>query len=115
MVEFKTWRDAYIFLKDYCNASCLNCHYNGSKVDLSKENEDIKYVRVFCLENISMVRLDKGLICCAKWEHKESRDTVKDKGDMPLWNLSDAVLEKLDDGERRTIEEIKEIIENESE
>ena len=115
MVEFKTWKDAYIFLKDYCNASCLNCFYNGSKVDLSEEHEDIEYVRVFCRENISMVRLDKGLICCAKWEHKESRKTIEEMGDAPLWNLSEKVLEMLDNGGKRTIDEIKEIVANESE
>ena len=115
MVNFKTWRDAYIFLKEYCSASCLNCYYNGSKVDLNEEHKDIEYVRVFCLENISMVRLDKGLICCANWEHHESRKTLKDMGDAPLWKLSDEVIELLDTEEKVTIDEVKELIENESE
>ena len=109
MVQFKSWRDAYIFLKDYCTASCLNCFYGGAKVDLNKEHNDADYVYLFCTESISMNRLD-WMACCVKWEHQDSRKTLKDMEDEPLWKLSDNVIDKLNDGGKRTIEEIKEII-----
>ena len=110
MVEFKSWRDAYIFLKDYCNASCLNCFYGGARVDLSEEHTDSEYVHLFCTENISMVRLDM-MVCCAKWEHQETRKNLKDYGDKPVWNLTDEVIDKIDEtGVKLSIDEIREII-----
>lgn len=110
MVEFKSWRDYYIFLKDYCNFSCLNCYYGGTHVDLSKEHTDSEYAHVFCRESISMVRLDL-MSLCAKWVDEDTGKSLEEFIDAPLFELSDDVINKLDEtGKKWTIDELRALL-----
>ena len=107
MVEFKSWRDYYIFLKDYCNFSCLNCYYSGAGVDLSKEHTDSEYAYLFCMESISMVRLDL-MSLCAKWVDEDTGKSLEEYGDAPLFKLSDDVINKLNETNKKwTIDELR--------
>ena len=113
MTKFKSWRDFYIFLKDYCKFSCLNCYYGGARIDLSEYHEDGEYARLFCTENISMVRLDFQTIC-TKWEHEKTRKPLEEFYDKEsMFDFSDEIVEILsDDSKKWSIEEIRELLEN---
>ena len=113
MVRFSTWRDAYVFLKDYCNCSCLNCIYCGSNLDLNGEHKDIEYVSIFCRNTIAMVRLDH-LILCVEWTGEDGK-TLKDYGDSTMYGLNDVVIDKLNESDKKwTIDEIREVINEET-
>ena len=111
MVMFETWKDNYIFLRDFANASCLNCHYGGTKyTDDSEEHTNSEYAHVFCTQHISMVRLD-FMTVCAEWKHEDTGVSIEDIGDEKLWKLSDNVIDKLDvDDKRWSIDEIRELV-----
>ena len=110
MVEFKTWRDYYIFLKDYTNFSCLNCYYSGTGVDLSRDHPDSTYAYVFCMESISMVRLDM-MSLCGNYKNEDTGKSLEEYGDAPLFDLSDEVINQLNEtGKKWSIEEVKELL-----
>lgn len=109
MVQFKTWRDYYIFIKDYCNFSCLNCYYGGVNVDLSKDHTDSEYAYLFCRESINMVRLDM-MSLCGKWRHEDTGKSLEEYGDTPIFNLTDEQINTLNNRiEKWTISEVKEL------
>ena len=111
-MECESWRDFYIFLKYYCKFSCLNCFYGGARLDLSEEHSDNEYARLFCTENISMVRLDFQTIC-SKWQHHTSRKQLKDFVGEDRFDFSDEVADILDNTDKKwTIKEIRSLIED---
>ena len=111
-MECESWRDFYIFLKDYCKFSCLNCFYGGARLDLSEEHSDNEYARLFCTENISMIRLDFQTIC-SKWQHHTSRKQLKDFVGEDRFDFSDEVADILDNTDKKwTIKEIRSLIED---
>lgn len=114
MVRFKSWRDAYLFMKNYGNFTCLNCKSSSHNLDMDVEHKDSEYAMLFCSKTVSMVRLDFQF-CCAEWEHKESGESIQDlidKGCRHTWNLSDEVIDKIEDGNLWSYEEIVEVVEN---
>lgn len=109
MVEFKTWRDYYIFLKDFSNFTCLNCYYGGSDVDLSEDQDDSNYAFLFCKENFSMVRLDM-MSLCGNWKHENTGKSLEEYGDSPLFDLTDEQIDILNNREEKwSIDEIREL------
>ena len=112
MVQFKSWRDAYIFLMKYGNFTCLNCKHSNHNLDTDLEHTDSEYVHLFCTEWISMVRLDFQF-CCSKWKHQDTGKELKDYGEHCYsWNLSDSVIDTIEDEKngKWSIEEIEELI-----
>ena len=112
MVQFKSWRDAYLFLKEYGNFTCLNCRHSNHNLDTAIEHTDSEYVHLFCTEWISMVRLDFQF-CCSKWEHKETGKSLDDYGeDCYIWNIPSSVIDAIEDEKNGqwTIQEIEELI-----
>ena len=113
-MKFISWRDYYIFLRDYVNYSCLNCQYGGNNLNIDEEHSDIDYATVFCKFNISMVRFDFQTLCI-EWEDNEGHTLPVEDG----WNykFSEKVLEvfESDDSKGWTIEDIREVIENHEE
>lgn len=111
MVMFESWKDNYIFLRDYGNATCLNCHYGGATyTDDSETHTDSEYAHLFCIESISMVRLDLMMVC-AKWRHQDTGKSIEDIQEEQFWNLPSQVIDRLDEDDKKwTINEIKELI-----
>ena len=115
MVQFKSWRDAYIFLKKYGNFTCLNCKHSSHNLDTDIEHTDSEYVHLFCTEWISMVRLDFQFVC-SKWKHQDTGKELKDLGEHCYsWNLSDSVIDTIEDEKngKWSIEEIEALINEE--
>lgn len=110
MVAFKTWRDAYIFIRDYSNFSCLNCKYGGANIDTTQEHPDSTYVYLFCKNAIAMVRLD-FITVCNEWTNNQDK-TLKDyPEDTPLYNLPEDVMEILEkEDDHITIEYVESLI-----
>lgn len=110
MVEFKSWRDAYLFLKNYGNFTCLNCEHSSHNLDTDSEHTDSEYIHLFCMEWVSMVRLDFQF-CCSKWKHEENGKVLEDYGeDCYLWSISEDIIDSLENGKKWSIEEIEEEI-----
>ena len=106
MVRFKSWKDMHLFIKEYANCSCLNCHYSGKK----DANEKTGYSRVFCMHHIAMVELAFQM-CCGEWKHRETGKSLEDYKDSDLWKLSDDVLDALNETEKLwTIDEVRNIV-----
>lgn len=110
MIEFKTWRDSYIFLKDYATCSCLNCVHTKADLDLSVDHSDSEYARHFCTHHIAMVNLS-FMTVCQNWED-ENGNTIASKGDEKVWKLSEEEMNLLlaEDGKLWGIDEIKEFL-----
>lgn len=115
MVEFKTWKDNYIFLRDFGNCTCLNCHYGGtSYTDDTEEHTDSEYAHLFCTESITMVRLDLMMVC-ANWKHEETGIGIEDIGENNMWKLTDEEIDILDESDKKwSIEEIRELVNDKS-
>lgn len=111
MVQFKSWRDFYIFLKDYARCSCLNCEYGGDRIDLNEEHNNVTYRNVFCTRTISMVNLELMTVC-AEYIHQESKKTLKDFEDESWWTLPDDVIDEIEKGGKWGIVEINELVRN---
>ena len=111
MVRFKSWRDTYLFLKNYGNFTCLNCKYGKHNLDLSIEHSDMDYASLFCRKTISMVRLDFQF-CCDKWEDNETGEVITDfDGNCDVWKIPNDLLEILDDESKEwSIEEIEGVL-----
>ena len=108
MVRFRSWKDQYIFLRDYGNCTCLNCHYGGADhFDDSETHRDSEYALLFCRESISMVRFDM-MVVCAKWRHKDTGKSIEEFSGDNMWNLTEDQLDLLDkDDKEWSIEEIR--------
>lgn len=107
MVEFKSWRDTYLFLLKYGKFSCLNCKYGGHNLDLNANNSDFEYSHKFCTEWIAMVDFAFQFVC-EKWTDEDG-NTVKGREDECAFNLPDKVIEKISDG-KWSFEEIEELV-----
>ena len=115
MVQFKSWRDAYLFLKKYGNFTCLNCRYSKHNLDTTVEHTDMEYTHHFCIKTVSMVSFEYMFVC-SEWEHQDTGEHLMDYGEHCYsWNLSDKVIETIeDDGNGKwSIEEIEELINEE--
>ena len=110
MVQFKTWRDSYLFLKEFGNFTCLNCKHSNHNLDTDVEHTDMEYASLFCTEHISMVRLDFQF-CCDKWEHQDTGEKLTDFDEnCRVIKLSDEAIDFLDDKSKEwSIEEIREV------
>ena len=107
-MKFKSWRDYYIFVKDFAKYSCLNCRHCGKHLNLDEEHSDTAYSNHFCIHWVAMVRWDLQGFVCSHWE---SSDGDKLPDDDTLFNLGEHILKKLEKGNRKwSIEEIKELI-----
>lgn len=85
MVEFKTWKDAYLFLKRYNKYTCLQCKYYNIELDDDKEYSDVEYVRFFCSNQMSMVRLDFQQ-CCDRWENENGLKLINFEDTLYTFN-----------------------------
>ena len=109
MVQFKTWRDTYLFLLNYGKFSCLNCKYGGHNLDLDVENSEFAYSHNFCTEHIAMIDFAFQFVC-EKWTDEDG-NTVKGRENECVFNLSDSIIETLVDEDKKwTFEEIKELV-----
>lgn len=110
-MRFKSWKDNYIFLRDYGNCNCLNCYYGGAVyTDDSETHTDTEYAHLFCRESISMVRLD-FMIVCAKWRHQDTGKSIEEVKEDDMWLLSSEVIDILDKDNREwSIEDIKRLV-----
>ena len=109
MVQFKTWRDTYLFLLNYGKFSCLNCKYGGHNLDLDADNGDYAYSHHFCTEHIAMIDF-KFQFVCEKWTDDKG-NTVKGKEDECVFNLPEEVLNTIIDNDKRwTFEEIERLV-----
>lgn len=115
MVKFKSWKDNYIFLRDFATASCLNCYYGGAIYsDDTETHTDTEYANLFCKESLAMIRLDLMMLC-GKWVDEDTGDTLEDVAEEDMWKLSDNVIDILDkDDKRWTVEEVRELINEET-
>ena len=105
MVRFKSWDDCYLFMRDYGKFTCLNCDHSGANLDAIEQ-------RIFCSEWIAMVELQFQFVC-DKWSQGD--EVITDENmDCPMWDLSEDILKTLEETDKEwTIEEIKELVENE--
>jgi hypothetical protein len=104
MVRFKTFEDFHKFLNEYAYCSCLNCvGYAGS--------ENCK--QFVCMKTLSPVRFDM-LHICAEWQDKDGRN-LNDFSDKSDWKFSEKVAEKIEEMGVASFEEIKKVVESESE
>ena len=106
-MNFKSWKDAYEFLKEFATCSCLNCQYS-SKSDPEKENSEFGYSHVFCVESISMVDLAMMTVC-KSWKSEDGK-TLEDFAEEKQWKLTDDEIDLLEDGKKRSIDEIYEVL-----
>ena len=110
MVQFKSWRDAYLFLLNYGNFSCLNCKYGGHNLDLDVEHSDVEYTHHFCSKTISMVRFDFQFVC-GQWVSDKDGSMITDYDmDDCAFDLADEVIKEISNGEKWSFEEIKELV-----
>ena len=114
MVQFKSWKDYYIFLRDYGVFTCLNCHYGGNKLSDDEEHSNQDYAYVFCIHHIAMVRLDMQTFCI-NWADSKTGKELKDLGlDTSQWSIPDEIIDLLDEPDKEwSIDEVREAIENE--
>ena len=108
-MEFKTWRDSYLFLKEYGSFTCLQCRGSHHNLDLNTEHTDLEYGRFFCSKTVSMVRLDFQFTC-HYWED-ENGETIQGHEDDCIFNIPSDLIDKLEvKGKKWTFEEVKELI-----
>ena len=98
MIHFKDWEEMWWFIDNYCNFSCLNCHYGGNDGNPSRH--------LFCRRSISMVDFNI-MTLCAEWRSDKGKGLRDYDGDCPLYSLSDEMLDKLCNGEI-TVRELRE-------
>lgn len=109
IVEFKSWRDTYLFLLNYGTFSCLNCKYCGHNLDLSADNSEFAYSHHFCSEWVSMVDFNFQFVC-EKWTDTNGNN-LQGREDECVFNLSDEVIKKLSSMDKKwSFEEIEELI-----
>ena len=108
-MRFKTWKDQYLFIKHYTNASCLTCKYGG---EIDESNDDGDFKRIFCRKYLSMVEFAFQFIC-AGWESNDGKRIEDFDDDCPLYKLKDGLFDILEDENKTwSFEEVKEVIEN---
>ena len=114
MVKFESWKDAYLFMREYGNFTCLNCKFGGThNLDTESEHSDSYYAQLFCTEWVAMVRLDFQFVC-EKWKHQDSGETLEGNLDCDTWNIPSSVAEEIDkDGKKWTFEEIEVLVNEE--
>ena len=94
-MKFKTWKDFYLFLQRYHNFSCLQCkYYPKEDMDTDEEHSRWEYARFFCPHMISIVNFSFQ-VSCHEWTDKEGKG-LRDYGDAPVYQFSDAIVDKLD-------------------
>ena len=106
-MNFKSWRDYYLFIKNYAVCSCCNCkHTNTDNIDVNDEsNTDATYARHFCVYHMAMIRWDLQGFVCPYWE---SVDGDRIQMDSKVFLLHQDVWDFLEGNENHkwTIEEI---------
>lgn len=108
-MKFKSWRDYYLFIKEFAKYSCINCkHSSADIIDTSVEHSDGDYARHFCAYHMAMVRWDLQGFLCSHWS---SIDDESLPNDDVLFTIDEHILKKLEKGNRKwSIEEIKELL-----
>ena len=108
IVEFKTWRDSYLFLKEYGSFTCLQCTGCNHNLDTSVEHSDFEYSHFFCTKQVAIVDF-YFQFTCREWENENGDKITDDDMDKCMFNIPLEVIDKLE-GKRWTFEEIKELI-----
>ena len=113
-MKFKTWKEQYLFVKEYANACCFDCRYGGEIKETTGKDSD--YVRTFCSKFISMVDFQFQFPLCAEWENKDGQmlNDISDD-DTTIFRIDDDLLDSLDTDYEWTFEELKERINNHEE
>ena len=107
-MKFKSWRDYYLFVKEFAKYSCINCKYSSAdKIDTSIEHSDSEYAQHFCIHYVAMVRWDLQGFLCQNWE---SSDGETLPNEVELFTLSEHILKKLEKGNKEwSIEEVRKL------
>ena len=109
MVQFKTWKDSYLFLKEFGLFTCLQCTGCKHNFDTSKEHKDSYYSRFFCTKQVSMVEFSFQFTC-REWENENGDKITDNDMDKCIFNIPLEVIENLDDDKKYTIEEIRGLV-----
>ena len=84
MVQFKSWKDANLFLKEYASASCMNCKYGPNELDKGQ---------FVCMKTLSPIRLDMVRVC-VEWENDGK--TFDDLKNHNAFNLSEKLIDEIE-------------------
>ena len=110
MVKFKSWRDSYLFLKEYGSFTCLQCKNCNHNLDTSKEHSDFEYSHFFCTEQIAIVDFSFQFTCM-EWENEDGETINESNKDECIFNLPVEVIEQLESKNKKwTIEEIRGLV-----
>ena len=73
----------------------------------------MEYTHHFCIKTVSMVSFEYMFVC-REWEHQVTGEHLEDLGEHCYsWNLSEKVIDTIEDGGKWSIEEIEELINEE--
>ena len=107
-MNFKSWKDYYLFVKEFVKYSCLNCRYGTSNGVEPISSKDIAFASHFCTYYVAMVRWDLQGFICQNWESYDG-ETLPD--DDELFTIDEHILKKLEKGNKKwSIEEIRELL-----
>jgi hypothetical protein len=107
-MKFKSWKDYYIFIRDYAKYSCLNCSYCGNHVDTDEYNSDVAYTHHFCAYYMAMKRWDIDTFVCPQWKSVDGEPA--DLEDV-LFTIDEHTMRKFEKNRLWTIDEIREVLE----
>lgn len=109
-MQFKSWRDYYLFVKEFAKYSCLNCEYGGDD-EVGDDESDVVYSNHFCKYWVAMVRWDLQGFICQHWKSDIDGKGLPDDKDEEMFTLNEHIFKKLQKGNRKwSIEEIKELL-----
>lgn len=104
-MKFKSWKDQYLFVKEYATCSCFNCRYGG---EIKESDKDSDYVRTLCTRTLAMVDFQFQFPLCAEWENNDGKTLSDHEGEL-LFSI-DGIEEIDNDLHEWTFEEIMEKI-----
>lgn len=111
MVSFKTWKDNYLFIEEYCNYSCLNCYHNQTN-RINEGSEDKAYAQILCDITLTFKRLDDEYPVCTDWVSKDGVTSFSQYIDESIWNLDDDAVDKIESlSGRISFDDVKKIVE----
>ena len=109
MVRFKSWKDSYLFLKEFGLFTCLQCTGCNHNLDTSMEHSDFEYSHFFCSKQIAMVDF-YFQFTCREWENEDGKKITEDDMDKCIFKIPSEVIENLDDNKEYTIEDIRGLV-----
>jgi len=71
-MKFKNWKEAYQYILDNTEKSCLNCKYGTDGARDIKDNTCRQFI--FCTKALLMADLNMNTVCPNDWEEREHSD-----------------------------------------